>query len=434
MMPEVNSSEPYCKYCRLELVNEEDISNEAHAICTQEVERYKLDDSLFLSQLSTFYPDHEIRMYLIPGLTFEKASKFSYQKIISLEDTLDLYRSQFSEQFKFIILVLDNTNKAVALDLYNVNSIPETIFARNNLLYLSITCSEEADLLEPFEIDSMTNLAGLSIISSSKHPFPTIRNRSGKCPMKFLSLTHIGPYASTSVPDGIESLLSLEVLDLDFPLKEYPTSLCYLPSLRLLRISSSVTPWDLVIPNTIVNLKNLQGLQLVSTSSTQSNESNVLNSVNSIEVVNKTVESKVLNLESYLVQGFALGFDELYILFHPKKLLQLFLNLCHIDNPSNEMLMFINLQTLDLGFNRLEKIPSFIRTYKHLQEVALNDNLITDFTDVLKIRSLSVINLENNKISVFPDDVVRPRKKRFTKINLKGNNLESVPNYPFIEL
>lgn len=433
-MPEVNSSTPYCKYCRLELQEDTDIENDAHINCLKAIEQFKADDSQFLTQLASFYPDHEIKIYLIPALTFEKSRNFSYQKIMSLEDTLDLYRSQFSDQENFIILIVDNKNSTVALDLYNINSLPEVIFARDSLLYLSITCSEVADPLETLELDSMTNLAGLSITSFSQHPFPTIRNRSGSCKMKYLALTSLGSQPVTAVPDGIESLVDLEVMDLDFPLKEYPTSLCYLPTLRLLRISSSFTPWNLVIPNTIVNLKNLEGLQFVATTSSQSNDSAIVNSVNSIEVVNKTVERNVINLQSYLVHGFVFGFDELFIHFHPKKLLQLFLNQCHIDNPSNEMLMFINLQTLDLGFNRIREIPSWIKTYKRLQEVDLNDNLLTEFTEVLKIRSVSIINLENNNIEVFPDEVVKPRQKRYTKIILKGNKLDQVPNYPFIEL
>lgn len=428
--PDIEKS--YCKFCRLELHSSNDISLGFHQSCENEVEAYSSSETMMLSQLINFFPDHELKIYVDSHFPFTDAKKVSYNDIESLQQRLNLYQTQFSSKSKFIIMILFN-RQIVALHINDVNTFPEFILTMQSLRYLTIHFLQNSEKCESISVDNLSSLIGLTILSNSHQPFPIIRNKSGSSTLKYLALKHFGPQWVTTVPDGIESLHKLEILVLEFPLKEYPTSLCYLPKLQFLRLFSTKTNWNIVIPNTIVNLRQLRAMQIEGSEPDTNEKTDMIETVNSIELHNVTVEDKLLPLDTLFITSFALGYDELFPILAFRRLHQLFLINNHIDEISDELLIFVNLIRLDLSFNDIKFIPEKFQWAKKLREIYLANNKLTDFETLCLIRHISIIDVQENNISEFPLKIVKKRIKQFELIDIQGNGIELIPNLPFVK-
>ena len=421
----------YCKYCRLELLDSKEKSNEYHDSCFHEIEKYSSDNSNFLKQFYEFLPEHEVVMYLEKDTSFTSFGRFSYNKFHRFEQKLQLYHNQFDNNSKICIICLSKNN-FISLLITELEYLPQFILNIGSLRYLSISFTKKSTAIAKLDLSHLKNLLALTITTSATLPFPRIHTPFQQSRIKFLQISHCGPNNIFTIPDGIESLFKLEILIIDGSIKEYPLSLCYLPKLRYLKLTNSHSNWHLSIPNSIVNLRQLQGLQIIGQVE-KSGSHAVLKQVNSIEISFISVEKDDFHLKSLYVNGFALGYDELFSIIEPNKLQELYFITCAIDSISDELLAFHNVKHLDLSYNKIQEIPHFMQFLKNLENFNLENNCIKDFEILCNLGKIKQINLQNNAIENLPIESIQKNRRKFSLIDLRGNNLRIKGEFSFVK-
>lgn len=84
------------------------------------------------------------------------------------------------------------------------------------------------------------------------------------------------------------------------------------------------------------------------------------------------------------------------------------------------------LKVLDVSRNKLTTVPKDISALTNLAAINLSTNCLTDFPALSLCTKLNVLDLSHNKLQSFPDVCV-DSLSALSDINLKGNEIESIP-------
>ena len=415
------SSLPICKYCLEALHNEFEKFHEAHADCSKEFSSCESSSKSFLDQIHKSLPKHTLKLFLEPKINLKTLGMFSHSQLEHMQKKISSIVSTGSPDEPCIIILFHSSNVAY-IYINQLDLFPGELFDLASLLYLQVIFTPAFTGMDSFSLANFQNLLCLDLTLQSNIKFPTITYGGKHEKLKFLRLVQPSTNSNTHVPDGIESCSELETLLLHIPIDEYPTSLCYLSKLQSLRIEGSRKNWKLIIPNTIVNLTSLHTLEIISEirqDQVSQNESDeILENINSVEVTNVTVEDRLLNLETFFLQGFALGYDEFFPIVLGKKMHNLTITICDLDEISEEFIIFENLKELNLNNNRINIIPSFFRR-TGVKTVHISNNKLTDITN-LNNRKIEFIDVSNNLLESVPEKLMAKKK---LQINLEGNKL-----------
>ena len=422
-MPDSDSKHLFCKYCLEGLQNEFEKFHEAHSSCSKEFEKFNARYEPFVSQIQELFPDHEIKLFLEPKINLRTLRMFSHSQLLHIQDKLSKLSAESSPHDKFIIILFHRSELAYII-LNQIDYIPDFLLTIESLLYLSITLSPACPFIDQILLKNLPNLLCLEIILTAEYSFPKIISTFNKNQIKYLKLRQSSSNPNNFVPDGIESCRDLEILILDIPLDEFPTSLCYLSKLRSLHISGSKINWKLIVPNTMVNLSKLEDLRIFSHTKPvhkTDNESKMqITNINSIELTNITVEQKSLNLQKLHIEGFALGYDEIFPILNAKRMNELSIIHCDVDEISEEFIIFEGLKKLDFSHNRIAQIPDFIRLLGSIEYINISYNKLVDFTNLCHINRINEIDVSYNLVESFPSKLITKKK---LQINFVGNNL-----------
>ena len=174
----------------------------------------------------------------------------------------------------------------------------------------------------------------------------------------------------------------------------------------------------------MVNLSKLEDLRIFSSTKPvlkTDNESNVqITNINSIELTNITVEQKSLNLHKFHIEGFTLGYDEIFPILNAKKMSELSIIHCDIEEMSEELIIFEGLKRLDLSYNRITQIPETVRLLPGIEYINISHNKLTDFTNLCYINRIHEIDVSYNLVESLPSKLIAKKK---LQINYEGNNL-----------
>lgn len=422
-MADSESSEAFCTYCLDPLLNEFEKFHKAHTDCTKEFEASQEKHAATLDLIEKTYPDHEFYLFLEPKMNLKTLGMFSQSQFDHIQAKLARISAQHKPGDKFLIVFFHSSEIAMVV-LNQIDKLPDFLFSFHSLLYLGVRFTSTAPQLETFSLIDFPDLLCLDITILADYPFPTITSSGKPIKLKFLKLTQLESNKNTKVPDGIESCHDLELLQLDIPIDEYPTSLCYLSKLRSLEITGTRSNWELLIPNTIVNLTSLHTLRVRSLVKPQNIDANqseaLLENINTLELTNITVEHQVLNLQTYQIEGFVMGYDELFPILQGKKLTEISITHCDLDEVSEEFIIFESLKKLDLSFNRITEIPDIIRRFGSIETLAISHNKISDITPLTRMYKIRSIDASYNNIETVPEKLVTKKK---ISLNLEGNTL-----------
>ena len=353
--------------------------------------------------------------------------KFSLSQVKDLQAKIDKITSDFTPDTKFVILMVHNTD-LVHVICNQIETLPACLFSVSTILFLSLTFSPNTSPFDEFSFSDFPNLLGLELNLSTNHPLTRLISSPDNNKLKYFKIAYPSSSTNTTVPDGIESCMDLESLVLGIPLPEYPTSLCYLPKLRELSIFGTKNNWKFIIPNTMVNLKNLQSFQLVSVTkpidATPETPKLMLENINSIELTNITVEQRQLQLQTLHIEGFALGFDEIFPILNARKIHELSIRYCDVDEITEEFIIFEGIKKLNLDNNRITDIPNLIKRLSGIESFSIKNNQLHDFSIICSIHRIHFIDVSGNPIESIPEEII---KKKKIKVNLPSNLLTSQP-------
>ncbi len=417
------SSISNCKYCLDELENSFEKFHEAHTECTKQFNECLAKFEPLTDRILEVLPNHIIKLFLEPKINLKNLGSFSHSQFQHLQNKLIKIASEFSSTDQFII-ILFHSSEIGFIVCNQIDSLPNFLFDLKSLLYLGVTFTTNFSGLDEFSLAFFPNLLCLDLTLQTNHPFPRILNGGNQKSLKYLKLTQPPTNPNIQVPDGIESCLDLEILTLDIPLTEYPLSLCYLSKLHSLRITGSIKNWKVIFPNSMVNLTSLQSLELISKiipyKTDEDDEQELLENINSIEVINVTVEDRLLNLHTLLVQGFTFGYDEFFPILNARRLDKLAIIYCDLDEISEEFVIFESLKELNLSNNRIEEIPDFIRRLGYVQNIHIEHNRVKDLTNLCRINRIQFIDASHNIIEVVPEHLISKKK---IQVNLNDNKI-----------
>lgn len=422
-MADSESSEAFCTYCLDPLLNEFEKFHKAHTDCTKEFEASQEKHADTLDLIEKTYPNHEFYLFLEPKMNLKTLGMFSQSQFDHIQNKIARISAQHTPDDKFLIVFFHSSEIAMVV-LNQIDKLPDFLFSFHSLLYLGVRFTSTAPQMDTFTLIDFPDLLCLDLTLEANSPFPILTSSGKPIKLKFLKLTQLESNTNTRVSDGIESCHDLELLHLDIPLDEYPTSLCYLSKLHSLEITGTRTNWQLLIPNTIVNLSSLQKLRIQSLVQPQPIDTDqseeLLENINTLELTNITAEHRVLNLQILHIEGFAMGYDELFPLLHGKKLSEISITHCDLDEISEEFIIFENLKKLDLSYNRITKIPDIIRHFGSIETLNLSNNKISDISPLSRMSKLRSIDASNNQIENVPEKLVAKKK---ISLFLDGNNL-----------
>lgn len=81
---------------------------------------------------------------------------------------------------------------------------------------------------------------------------------------------------------------------------------------------------------------------------------------------------------------------------------------------------------IDLSGKRLKEVPSELKSFTNLNSIDLSRNKITELPNWFVFQDLKYLNLERNKISVFPEVICQNKKLQFLKLG--RNTIGIVPS------
>ena len=250
--------------------------------------------------------------------------------------------------------------------------------ASNNLL------SENSFNEEEYNLSLMSYLISLRFSNNKFNLIP--RSLYQLSNLKLLDMS--GNNIQEIDGDLLKGLSSLVELDLSKnKLKSIPNSIQFLVFLEVLKLSNNQI---LEIPEELGSLTRLKKLFL--------NE-------NALQFLRKNIFSKMIGLE------------EIYLY---KNRLE---NIC--DSSSSIFDNMKHLKFLDIHSNYLTLFNIFTEM-PVLDCLLLSYNQITQVNGLDKCSSLTNLDLNNNKISEFPPDILK--LKKLSTLNLQNNDLNSIPN------
>ncbi len=249
--------------------------------------------------------------------------------------------------------------------------------------------------------DSVLNLEGLGL--------QTLPESLGQ--LTYLTKLGLGNNQLTTLPSFIRKLKRLEALDLS---------------------NNQLT----VLPPFFTELSQLKYLDLLNTQLTTSPE--LLGELKQLQMLrlhlHKSIRAKPLNYIGKLEQLHALYLYRVLLPTLPDFITNLVqLRVLHLESVQLETLpeslvQLNNLQSLDIGHNKLRFLPSFIGKLRQLQQLNLNANELSvlpeDLTELDNLRSL---NLSDNKYTELPQFITD--LKKLEVLHLRRMPLKVIPQY-----
>ncbi|CAF3341985.1 unnamed protein product, partial [Rotaria sp. Silwood2] len=102
-----------------------------------------------------------------------------------------------------------------------------------------------------------------------------------------------------------------------------------------------------------------------------------------------------------------------------------------IESLSEDIGKLINLSTLTLTSNKLNKLPDQIKNLENLRHLDLSNNQLNKLNKdlFLKLIHLETLNLSNNLLDEIPP-FSKENNKKLAIINLSHNQIETLPDFP----
>ena len=360
---------------------------------------------------------------------------YNNKKISSLNNNPNAYNDPFGSNKKKLVKTqetpIQKTNKIIltklkqarqtgTIDISNLRleMIPKEVFdpnvdlegvnwwemvdinkldASNNLL------SENSFNNEEYNLSLMSYLVSLRF-SNNKFNFipPSLYQLSN---LKLLDMS--GNNISEIDGNLLKGLSSL--VELDFSknkIKYIPNSIQYLAFLEVLRFSNNQL---LEIPEELGALTRLKKLFL--------NE-------NSLQFLPKNIFSKMIGLEEiYLyknrLENICDSYSSIFDNMKHLKFLDMHSNYLTIFNIFTEMPI---LDSLLLSYNQIQQVNGLDKCY-NLTNLDINNNKISEFPpDILKLKKLTTLNLQNNDLNGIPNTL--GLMNNLVRLNIEGNPLK----------
>ncbi|XP_067941712.1 uncharacterized protein [Watersipora subatra] len=262
----------------------------------------------------------------------------------------------------------------------------------------------------------MTNLEVLSLAGCNL--LPTSNSISSDFPSQLKELVLDGNDFSESLPTELEKLKTLEALSLySCRLKDLPESLSCLQHLRKLALDGNDLHAGL--PSVVGKLKSLETLRLVTCNLTDLPLSLLLLPL----------------LKELILDGNDFSSGVPAVVCQLPQLETLSLYSCQVQDLPERFQSQANLQNLELGFNKLARVPSGVYQMENLQHLSFcdNHNLKRIESKVSQLKNLRELDCENCVSLLFPPYEVSVQGfgavcKFFTDLESgKGNRLLEIP-------
>ena len=256
------------------------------------------------------------------------------------------------------------------------------------------------------EEHSLSLLSYLISLRFSNNKFNSIPNSLYK--LSNLKLLDMSGNSISEINDNLlKGLSSLVELDLSKnKLKNIPETIQFLPFLEILKVSNNQL---LTIPNGLGALTRLKKIYL--------NE-------NSLQFLPPNLFSQMIGLEEiYLyknrLENICDNYSSIFDNMKHLKFLDIHSNYLTFFNIFTEMPV---LDALLLSYNQIQSINGLDKCY-NLTNLDLNNNKITDFpSDILKLKKLSTLNLQNNDLNGIPNTL--GLMNNLVRLNIEGNPLK----------
>lgn len=112
---------------------------------------------------------------------------------------------------------------------------------------------------------------------------------------------------------------------------------------------------------------------------------------------------------------------------HPERVEKLYLGRRELTTLPDTIDRLVNLQQMDLRFNRLINIPATIGFLTHLRDLNLSSNALTELPqEVGDLTQLERLDLRSNQLKAVPDSITSLRRLRH--LDLEANFLVSLPS------
>lgn len=247
------------------------------------------------------------------------------------------------------------------------------------------------------ELDRKITYGYAHLYKIQKFPFDKIYKKNKK--IKSLIITN--SFDLTTLPNEIKEFKSLKMLEIsEVKLTEFPTSICFLDSLTVLKYSINHTK---LIPNQISQLKSLKTLEFRTLPITSiPKEIGSLENLEDLTIVETSGNYSIANVTLKL-QGISNISSEIGKL---KKLKKMALYMNGILEIPKEIGDLVNLTNLELYQNNLKNLPSKICDLHNLEYLDLGSNQLTSLPENIgNLSNLKVLNVRKNKLKKLPESI-----------------------------
>ncbi|XP_013414975.1 malignant fibrous histiocytoma-amplified sequence 1 homolog [Lingula anatina] len=417
--------EEIVKICRLETVEELNMSNSSITTITQDINIPKHLTKLNLSQNQLT----ELPLQLFNHVKLEELDLI-HNNIAFVTPQVELFCNLRK------LNLSNNPLGKFPLEVCNIKTLENISLAHTGITTV------------PREITLLGNLKGLSLSSNCLKEFS-----SPLCELAALETLDISRNSITTVPPTLKQLQHLNKLDLSYnKLTALPLPVCGLVTLETLNLlGNNIT----AVPPEIALLKNLKELNL---SQNKLEELPLpvceLVTLETLELrythittvpaeISQLRNLKKLNLSANMLEELPLPVCELVTLE------TLELRYTHITTVPAEISRLKNLKRLKLSFNNLEELPLPVCELVTLETLELREIHITTVKpQISQLQNLKELNLSQNKLEELPLSVcdlvtletldllsnyitkVPPeisQLKNLKQLNLSQNKLEELP-------
>ena len=321
---------------------------------------------------------------------------------------------------KIILTKLKQARQTGTIDISNLKLeiIPKEVFDPN----IDLEGVNWWEMVDINKLDASNNLLSENSFNDEEHNLGLMsylislrfsNNKFNSIPQSLYQLSNLklldmsGNNISEIDGNLLKGLSSLVELDLSKnKIKFIPNSIQFLSFLEVLKVSNNQL---LEIPEELGILTRLKKLFL--------NE-------NSLQFLSKKIFSKMIGLEEiYLyknrLENICDSSSSIFDNMKHLKFLDIHSNYLTIFNIFTELPI---LDSLLLSYNQLQQINGLDKC-NNLTNLDLNNNKITEFPpDILKLKKLSTLNLQNNDLNSIPNTL--GLMNNLVRLNIEGNPLK----------
>jgi len=364
------------------------------------------DDSYFASAPSNVQGNilkycQSLKKLIIHSGIFNNDSLNAIGYLTELEE-LDLDSVSFESDAEFSSL--ENLKNLTSFELfcagYSLNTISPSFFYLTKLKKLSISSCTTIITTSPADSLTWANLKDLEYLSLS-YSGPNVIDINDLGDLPNLKEAYLARNDYSDITESLGSLKNIEVLDLSNNLiTSLPKSIGNLENLRVLRLSRNKLA---SLPDEIGNLKNLEQLEFSNNAITSLPETlgNLVHLKKLLGTENHIVDlpTNIGNLSE--LEEFNFAYNEIVELpasIGDLNITSLRLLKNQIEKIPDEIGNMKNLSSISLSYNKITNIPSSLGNLKNLELLYLNDNLIDDYLpeSLNSLPKLRTISLERN--------------------------------------